>query len=212
MFETLIVANGDIPSKALWSDIHYSFLLCTDGAAKKLKSLNLEPNAIIGDFDSLPNPAIEFPQSQIQKVDDQNTTDFEKALQYCMKFSNKNIVCVGALGGFADHALHNLSLLLRYSQHLDLCLLNPTAEGREWIFALKPHTRICTPENSLISFFPFPEATLTASTLEWPLDRTHLTQIGNAAVRNRTTSKITEITCTGACLCFVGAHAYPLAF
>lgn len=212
MFEVLIVANGDIPHKELWSDITYSFLICTDGAAKKLKAFNLTPDVIIGDFDSLPNAAIEFPQSQIEKINDQDTTDFEKALQFCMKFPNKKIVCLGALGGFADHAIHNLTLLLRYSQQLDLCLLNPTSEGREWIFKLHSHTRICTPVNSLISFFPFPEATLTAPTLEWPLNRTHLTQIGNAAVRNRTTADKTEVDCLGDCLCFVGAQTYPTSY
>lgn len=211
MFEILIVANGDIPPKNLWSDITYSFLICTDGAAKTLKEFNITPDVIIGDFDSLPNAATLFPKVQIEKINDQDTTDFEKALQFCMKFPNKKIVCLGALGGFADHSIYNLSLLMRYSQDLDLCLLNPTTEGREWIFKLSSHTRICTPKNSLISFFPFPEATLTAATLEWPLARTHLTQIGNAAVRNRTTGNVTEIDCMGDCLCFVGTQVYPLS-
>jgi len=212
MFDILIVANGTIPPKNTWADITYTSILCADGAATTLQQFNLTPNVIIGDFDSLPNAAAHFPQSQIVKREDQHSTDFEKALQFCMKFPNKKIVCLGTLGGFADHAIHNLSLLLRYSEHLNLCLLNPTVEGRQWIFALKPKTRIYTPPNSLISFFPFPEATLTAPALEWPLNRTHIKQIGKAAVRNRTTAELTEIDCVGECLCFVGTHNYPMVY
>ena len=210
MFDILIVANGNIPPKNTWSDIRYDFLICTDGAAHTLQQFDITPNVIIGDFDSLPNASLRFPISQVEKVDDQNTTDFEKALQFCMKFSNKKIICVGALGGFADHAIHNLSLLLRYSKQLDLCLLNPASEGREWIFKLKPKMRIYTPQKSIISFFPFPEAFLTAPTLEWPLHRTHIKQIGYAAVRNRTTAESTDIECEGECLGFVGTYNYPI--
>lgn len=210
MFDILIVANGNIPAKNTWIEIRYDLLICTDGAASTLQQFDITPNVIIGDFDSLANASVRFPNSQVEKVDDQNTTDLEKALQFCMKFSNKRIICLGALGGFADHAIHNLSLLLRYSAHLDLCFLNPTNEGREWIFKLKANTRIYTPPKSIISFFPFPETTLTALTLEWPLDRTHIKQIEDAAVRNRTTAELTDIDCVGDCLCFVGTQNYPI--
>ncbi|MGE3320533.1 MAG: thiamine diphosphokinase [Candidatus Berkiella sp.] len=208
-FDILLVANGHIPSQNDWHDLQYTFLICTDGAADTLLQYKLIPNVIIGDFDSLANAKERFPQSQLVKIDDQNTTDFEKALQYCIKFPNKKIVCLGALGGFADHGIHNLSLMVQYHPKLDLCFLNPTPYGSEWIFVLKAKTRIYTPKNSLISFFPFPEATLTAPTLEWPLDRTHITQIGKHAVRNRTTQELTEVECEGKCVCFVNSPAYP---
>lgn len=210
MFDILIVANGNIPSIEDWREISYGFLICTDGAALTLQEFGIVPNVIIGDFDSLPNAAQQFPQSQVLRITDQDTTDFEKALQFCMKFSNKKILCLGMLGNLADHGIHNLSLLIRYSKLLDLCFLNPTPEVRQWIFALPSKTRIYTPQISHISFFPFTEAILTASTLEWPLDRTHIKSLGKAAVRNRTTAQITEIACEGECLCFVSTQKYPI--
>ncbi len=211
MFDILIVANGNIPSLNTWRDISYGFLICTDGAANTLQQFEILPNVIIGDFDSLANAAERFPQSQIEHITDQDTTDFEKALQFCMKFPNKKILCLGALGELADHSIYNLSLLLRYSNQLDLCFLNPTLEGRQWIFALKPKTRIYTPFNSPISFFPLEKAVLTAPTLEWPLSRTHIKSLGRAAVRNRTTAQMTDIECEGDCLCFVESALYPFA-
>lgn len=209
-FDILLVANGHIPSHNLWQDLQYSFLICTDGAADTLLQYGLTPNVIIGDFDSLNDAEHRFPQSQLVKINDQNTTDFEKALQYCMKLSNKKIVCLGALGGFADHGIHNMSLMVHYQKQLNICFLNPTSQGDQWILMLKPKTRIYTPKHALISFYPFPEATLTAPTLEWPLNRTHIKQIGNIALRNRTTQELTEIDCVGECLCFVVADAYPV--
>jgi len=210
IFDILLVANGHIAPKKTWPLLEYLFLMCTDGAADTLLQYGLTPNLIIGDFDSIANPKSHFPNSQLEVVTDQHSTDFEKALQHCIKLPNKKIICLGTQGGFADHGIHNLSLLLRYHKQLDLCFLNATPEGWQWIFALKEKTRIYTPRNSLISFFPFPQATLTAPTLEWPLNRTHIEQIGNTAVRNRTTAELTEIECIGECLCFVLAPSYPI--
>jgi thiamine pyrophosphokinase len=211
MFDILIVANGSIPPIDAWRDVTYGLLICTDGAANAMQHFGITPNIIIGDFDSLPNATECFPESQIEHITSQDTTDFEKALQYCMKFPNKRILCLGALGELADHSIYNLSLLLRYANQLDLCFLNLTREGRQWIFALKDKTRIYTPINSPISFFPFGEAVLTAPTLEWPLSRTHIKSLRNVAVRNRTTAQMTDIECEGDCLCFVGSSTNPIS-
>lgn len=210
MFDILIVANGDIAPAKSWQDIAYALLISTDGAANRLQEFGITPNIIIGDFDSLDVDAEHFPESELLGIDDQETTDLEKALQYCMHLPNKKILCLGALGASADHAIHNLSLLARYGDSLDLTLLNPTHRGREWIFKLKTNMRIYTPPGSIISFFPFPEAILSAPALEWPLHRTHINQRERSAVRNRTTTPVTLVTCEGACLCFVNANAYPL--
>lgn len=209
-FDILIVANGEIAPANSWQDIIYTSLISTDGAAKRLQEFGITPNIIIGDFDSLNVDAKHFPHSELRRIADQNTTDLEKALQYCMHLPNKKILCLGALGASADHAIHNLSLLARYGDALDLTLLNMTPEGREWIFKLKPNMRIYTTPQSIMSFFPFPEAILSAPTLEWPLHRTHINQRERSAVRNRTTTAITEIRCEGVCLGFVNTQDYPL--
>ncbi|MCS5711361.1 thiamine diphosphokinase [Candidatus Berkiella aquae] len=210
MFDIVIVANGNIPTKNDWSDIGYSLLVCTDGAAITLRQFDITPNIILGDFDSLGVDELSFPHSELQRSDDQETTDFEKALQYCLRFPDKKILCLGTLGGSADHAIYNLSLVTRYSDKLDLTLLNPTPEGHQWIFKLKANMRIYTPIKTIISFFPFHEATLNAPALEWPLTHTHITQLGSAAVRNRTTAEITDIECQGECLCFISTKHYPV--
>ncbi len=209
-FDILIVANGEIAPANSWQDITYTSLICTDGAARRLQEFGITPNMIIGDFDSLDVDAKHFPNTQLRQIADQNTTDLEKALQYCMQLPNKKILCLGALGASADHSIHNLSLLARYGDALELTLLNTTLHGREWIFKLKPNMRIYTAPKSIISFFPFPEAILSAPTLEWPLSRTHINQRECPAVRNRTTMAITEVSCKGACICFVNAKDYPV--
>lgn len=103
MKKAVIVLNGD-PCEYGFDD---GFIICCDGAFNYLKKINVKPDLILGDFDSLgfvPDNARVFPT-------DKDYTDGELALKKCIEkgFESVDFICSG--GGRDDHYLGNLALL-----------------------------------------------------------------------------------------------------
>jgi thiamine pyrophosphokinase len=117
-YQTVILADGRFPEHAT----PLSFLrnarriVCCDGAAEKLVAFGREPDAIVGDFDSISEglkqrfPAILFPDPE------QETNDLTKAVGFCTQRGWKEIAILGATGNREDHTLGNLSLLNDYEK------------------------------------------------------------------------------------------------
>jgi len=203
MFDALIVANGDIPPHAYWKMISYHQLICTDAAALALKTFELTPDIIIGDMDSLAHdPSFSSPASQLLHIEDQNKTDFEKALDLAHQRDFKKILCLGITGKSADHEIYNFSLLLRYASLFQISALHFFDNIYQWIFPLPSRMHINTQIGDILSFFPFPEAHLTTQGLKWELHHTLLSQQGAYSMRNQAKQAKVLIECKGPCLCF----------
>jgi len=126
--KALIICNGSPPPqtllKHLWRDSDYR--VSADGGANLLHVLNLLPNAVVGDLDSL-NPDVQkqLPEKILFRVKEQNTNDADKAVRHCLKLGFKEINLLGADGGRQDHFLSNLEILLKYSRHARLIIWTP---------------------------------------------------------------------------------------
>ena len=89
-----VVLNGQIPSdKSLIQRISSSdYIIAVDGSANQLNKLNILPNVVIGDFDSIES----FNDSNVELIEanDQSKTDFRKTLEWCIKknISHKKVV------------------------------------------------------------------------------------------------------------------------
>ena len=91
------------------------FLLAADGGLRHLTKLNLKPQGILGDFDSLgyvPD-AEDVVQHPIRKDD----TDTLLAIRMGLERGYRNFVITGALGGRLDHSFANLQALLFLRDH-----------------------------------------------------------------------------------------------
>ena len=75
----LIIANGESCSYTLLTSLleWCPYIVVLDGAYKRVEALQIKPDAIVGDFDSLDKIPEEL-NIEIVKIDDQNTTDLEK--------------------------------------------------------------------------------------------------------------------------------------
>ena len=219
VYDALIVVNGEIPSLKFWQGLLYRTIICTDGAANTLRDFSITPDIIIGDMDSISDSPLNatameglkehFSTATIHHLSDQHSTDFEKALNYALQQQYKRILCLGILGKSADHGLYNLNLLNRYSQHMEIMALNTFEDSRQWIFRLGQNMRIHTKKHNIVSFFPFPEATLSSQGLIWELSSTLLTQTGKGAIRNRANAESLVLSCQGDCLCFLISEEIP---
>lgn len=223
-FQTILTADGDIPPKSFWEICSYEYLICTDGAADVLRHLGQQPNIIIGDLDTLINRygSLEsikktFPKAKIIQKIQQDSTDFEKAINYATTNLSGSLLCLGLFGKAIDHTLHNLSAFCKIVPPIfatnklpSISWAHQFGDTRQWGFVLPQQCSIYTEPNQLISFHPMPEATLSSDGLKWELNDSLLHLSGGASVRNRTQKKRITLRTKGICLAILSQAQCPV--
>ncbi|MCK6601297.1 MAG: thiamine diphosphokinase [Bacteroidetes bacterium] len=183
----LVLCNGEVPERSrLIKDREAAGLfICADGGANTAYNFGMKPDLIIGDFDSvLPEVLLAFSDVRQVRIDDQETTDFEKVLLFCRKECPEKIIIWGALGLRIDHTFGNLSSLIRLGTGLDITLKSNLHTAWRlpggWSGNFSPGTTL--------SLLPVPVAGgITTSGLEWELENDSL-EFGK---RNGTLNRVT---------------------
>lgn len=114
--ENVILANGAFPHKRLPLTIlrNAGYIVCCDGAINNLSKTSIQPDAIVGDCDSLsPENSRKYARI-IHRVKEQETNDLTKAVQFCIRQGRTNLTILGATGNREDHTIGNVSLLAEY--------------------------------------------------------------------------------------------------
>ncbi len=114
--KVIIVANGDIDKKYLQKIFNsYEFKISADGAGDKLYEMNLMPDIMVGDFDSINPCVLEHYKNlnvEFMKLDThKDYTDTHICIQAAIDKGYKEIDIIGAIGGRWDHSLANVNLL-----------------------------------------------------------------------------------------------------
>ena len=92
------------------------FIIAADGGYDHLKKINVKPNILLGDFDSIKSiPGNE--QKKIKFDTQKDFTDLYAAIQIGIKSNCKIFHIYGALGKRFDHSLANIQLLAYLSQN-----------------------------------------------------------------------------------------------
>jgi len=86
------------------------FIICCDSGLKHRKGLGIQPNLIIGDFDSHENPNL--PVETIVLPREKDDTDTVYAAKEGIKRGFRDFLLLGVIGGRLDHSLGNVSILL----------------------------------------------------------------------------------------------------
>ena len=115
-----VIAGGSIGNKDFLRTQIDRFgpdeLVCADGGARHVVALDLTPQVIIGDMDSLAPEILQRCEEKgsriIRHAQAKRETDTQLALEYACRSCPDEIRIYGALGGRIDHALANISLLL----------------------------------------------------------------------------------------------------
>jgi len=181
----VVLCGGPDPSPALVTDwlANADLLLCTDGAGRPYGRLPRPPDAVVGDFDSLPPAAA---RDGIRYVHDpgQQTSDGEKALLYAADVGCHEAVLLGAVGGRFDHGWYNGDLLLRLLPRLRVAL----ADGSALTVPLPPGTRVAwdLPAGTAFSLLPQSgPAVVTVTGALYPLHDAELAPGRRASLSNR---------------------------
>ncbi|MCI9286832.1 MAG: thiamine diphosphokinase [Clostridia bacterium] len=115
----LIVTGGDVCLDLLneyYNDNKDLLVIAVDKGLESLYSLNIVPNHIVGDLDSVNATILKHyqnnPQITIHKyIPEKDYTDTDIALKLAIKLAASNITIIGATGTRIDHMLANIHVL-----------------------------------------------------------------------------------------------------
>lgn len=128
-------------------------IFCADGGTNICYELNLLPNEIWGDLDSISEEVLNFyekKQVMIKRFSfDKDKTDSELVLESLEGRDYDKIYCLASLGGAIEHELTNINLLFKYK---NLIFLNGDSNYLEKIFRIKNKYLFENSKGSKISF------------------------------------------------------------
>lgn len=112
----VILANGEYPRHAstLFVLQNAPYVVCCDGAANQYIAEGFQPDAIVGDGDSVSAAIRERHKAIFHHYPDQYCNDQTKALTFLLQQGKKKIAIVGACGKREDHTIANIALLMHY--------------------------------------------------------------------------------------------------
>ena len=181
-----LLGGGDFFSRDLRDAIDIApVLVCADGAANDVSEQGLEPDLIVGDLDSISTEVRERFPEKLVRIDDQDTTDFDKCLSHV---AAPLIVCIGFTGFRLDHELAALASLAKYTSHPALLITR-----YEICFRVPQTLEMQIPESTTVSVFPFSSVSARSKGLKWPLDGLKLHPSGIIGTSNLTTGPRLEI-------------------
>ena len=109
----LIISGGEFEKIKLHEK--YNLIIACDKGYQYAKKLNINPDIIIGDFDSSKMPKTGANIIAVDSVKDD--TDTSLAIKYALRNGYKDIDIICALGGRVDHSLANIAIMKYIVEH-----------------------------------------------------------------------------------------------
>ncbi len=173
-----IVLNGEIENYKYIKDTieknDYDFIICADGGANHTYNMNIVPDYIIGDLDSVSYEVINFYKNKNVNFEKfpskKNETDTEICVYLAQKLYAKEIHFIGALGGRIDHMIANINLLY-YVRNKDINT-KIISDKEDIYIAINEEVIIKGNKGNTISIIPIngDAKCVTLKKLEYPLN------------------------------------------
>jgi thiamine pyrophosphokinase len=117
----LIFLAGERVSPGRWQPLlPGSLCIAADAGMEALSEMQVVPDVLLGDFDSLPlreqTAAFEVVPERHSYPPEKDQTDGELAVTYALEHGATEIILVGGWGRRPDHALANVLLLARFEE------------------------------------------------------------------------------------------------
>ena len=170
---------------------YVQFVVAADSGFDLALNLDLNPDFIVGDFDSIKNSheLKLFPKQKVKKFDqDKDMTDTELGISTLIKLGANQLIVAGGGGGRFDHQLALLRLF-ETEKKLQVWLTES-----EVMTVIRDYSKFLGYENSTISFFPLTDfVQINYSTgLRWSLDGLRLER-GQPSVSNVITDHVCQV-------------------
>ena len=179
-----LIGGGDVTRSDLAEALaHAPGLVAIDSGADQALALGHRPRAVIGDFDSVSDATrAALSESILHLVEEQETTDFDKALR---SVNAPLVLAVGVLGARLDHQLAALNVLVQ--PHAASCIL---IGAHELVVHLTTPLEVALNAGDVVSLFPLGPVTGRSRGLEWPIEGLNLSPMSRIGTSNRATGPI----------------------
>jgi thiamine pyrophosphokinase len=171
--QAIIIANGQFPSNSYLQQLikDAPVKICCDGAIHQLLALDILPDYIIGDCDSI-SPCIKSQlKAKVIQISEQNSNDLTKAVNFAHSLGLTKVIIVGATGLREDHTLANIALLADYATIIEKIAI---VSDFGIFTAHSGQAKLKTMPGQQVSLFTLDhKTTLTCKELRWPLDNYH---------------------------------------
>lgn len=168
---TLIVSGGKININFLENLINsnsYNTIIAVDKGLEALHSINIVPQHIVGDFDSINKNVLDFYYNTATVIHKYNSekdyTDTDIALKLSIELGSINITIIGATGTRIDHVLANIHILAQaLNNNINCSILDENNK----IYLINSSTQIekCLAYGNYVSLIPL-TTTVTGITLK----------------------------------------------
>lgn len=198
MKRAIIFYNGDLSNVENAKQYIKStdYIICADGGARHALELGLNPNIILGDFDSLAHEIQEsLKGKQIEWIAydrEKDETDSELALSHAIEKGYTTILLFGVFGTRLDHMLTNIFALDYLSKlHTDITII----EGNQEIRIITDHIKLHGKAGDLVSLLPLKGIAkkVTTQNLQYPLTNEDLLFGYSRGISNVFTKPTAEI-------------------
>ena len=188
-------------------DIDVEYVICADGGLEKAENLNLVPNIIIGDLDSVNSSVLKkYTDMNIEIVKyprEKNYTDMELAIEYALEKNYKDIVLIGAVGSRLDHTMANMLLIEKYyNKGINIKII----DNNNKIQIVTNKMEILNKRNYYVSLVPITEILegITLEGFKFPLNNINVNRGSTLCISNQITGEKGIITINkGKALAFI---------
>ena len=212
MQRIIIFANGELPDlkKVRPLLLPDDYIICADGGTRHALALNLKPDLVIGDMDSIQKNQWQKLQKSGISVElfsrDKNETDLELAITRAVEMNPEQIIIVAALGGRLDQTLGNITLLANpqlstFDIRLD--------DGMEEIFLCRDQVQVHGRSGDIVSLIPWQGdvSGVTTKDLKWRLDQETLYPDRTRGISNEMTGDTASVSIGSGLLLIVHRRA-----
>jgi len=194
MKHALIIASGRFPSLQSVRQIvkRAEVIVCADGGANFARRVGIQPDVILGDMDSITFSTKTFFKSVPQLlVEDQNSTDLEKAIEFCIQRKATSIDVVGWSGDRIDHTTGGLGCFKKYGSRVSLRFHDAVGE----LTLIRKQVKLTMRKGEKLSLIPLDRCTgVTTKNLKYGLHNQTLELGVREGISNEATAKQVSIT------------------
>nr|WP_295762370.1 thiamine diphosphokinase [uncultured Intestinibacter sp.] len=187
-----IVLNGSIndynKTKNIIKNQNYDYIIGADGGCNHLYKMDILPNYVIGDLDSINDKLIKYYEDKniiFKKFPThKDETDAEICIYLAKTLNATEIHFIGALGGRIDHALSNIGLMY-YVLEMDIEPKILTSE--EEMFIIHNNTKVIKgKKGDTLSILALKQDAInvTLEKLEYPLNKARVSYLSPLGISN----------------------------
>lgn len=172
-YDVVILAAGDFPTDVTAMRIlrNAKHLIACDRAVEELLEMDIEPEVIVGDGDSVSATTKAKYQHIFHTIDEQEDNDLTKATKYALQHFNLSCTptfCyLGATGKREDHTLGNIALLIHYYKQLNIVPTMVTNYG--WFTVSQGKTTFAAFPKQQVSIFQIGCKRIESEGLKWSI-------------------------------------------